>query len=203
METQIISALWSVVWDKLNASGFTLAQILILIALLFFYYKGFKPLSKTISDIKDKLSDIHNAGWEMQNHLGKSTRGKLEPLHKLNKLTWANSNSPFVLNDRGSRLAEKSGIKDIVSKNLTELIDKVEKTKPISGYDVERCSFEVLGEFIQSNMEFQKQIKDFIFNHPVFEDKEVGLGDIFFVGSIQIREEYFKKHPEIKEETSG
>lgn len=67
-------------------------------------------------DIKSEVTDLHNATKEIQSHLSGRTRtNRLNPIHPIDKLTWATSNSPFELGARGLELAQKSGISSIAS----------------------------------------------------------------------------------------
>lgn len=192
--------MWDFFWEQLGttltSNGFSTAQFFLFLAFFLFWKYNFIPMSKAIKEIKDSFSNLHNAGLEMQNHLGKGKKGRLDPIHKLDRLSWAVSHSPFQLNDMGENLYKSSGLEDVIKRYGDRLLKKMYENKPSTGYDVEKCSFHAIEEFVLSEKEIETNIKNFIYKNPVFEGKEVGLGDIFFVGSIKLRDMYFEKHPE-------
>ena len=196
---KIIEQIWDPLWAKLVAIGLDFGQILVLACFAVFYKYAFRPLTKKVNDIKCHFEEFYNAGLEIQTHLGKSKGGgKLSPMFKLtSKLNWADSNSPFVLNEKGEGLMKASGMDKIVSDNIPALISMLEKLKPETKYDVDMASVKALGDFVHENEEIEKQIKSFIHNNPVYEGNEVNFGDLFFVGSLPLAQEYFKKHPEL------
>lgn len=192
----IVNILISIV-DWCVSHGFSVAQITLLLLTILFYFKSFSPLVKKVNSIKTNFDDLHNATREIQLHL-KTKRGGLTPMHGLEKLNWANSNSPFILNQRGEWLSEESGIREIINTNSASLIGALEKDGPSNGYDVELFAMKEVANYVESNLEISKKIKDFIYKNPVYETKEIGLNDIYFVGSMILRDLYLQKHTEIK-----
>jgi len=179
--------------DWLQYFGITPEQItpLVLFALVAWWWY--------FRDLKQEVVDIYHASREMQLHLEKDGGAtRLTPMHRLNKLTWAAGNSPLELNALGKGLAHDSGIEKMVQDNDVELIGLVEDKNPPTALDVEQCSSKILSEFVLGNKLLEKEIKDFVFNHPVYKEKEISLNDIFFVGGLLLRDAYFERHPELK-----
>lgn len=150
-----------------------------------------------LRDVKQEVNDLHYATKEIQNHLLKSGKKGFEPTHVLDKVAWAKSKSPFTLNERGSSLASESGMDSIIEENEEELVAHIELKKPTTGFDVEQYAFQVVNDFVEKNTEIITIVKRFIYNNPVFEEKEISLEDVYFVGSLILRDKYLKKHPEI------
>lgn len=194
---EILDSFFSIV-NWFIAQGFNAGQITIIILGTFFYFKAFSPLLKKVNEIKNNFDDLHNATREIQVYLKNKKGGLANPVHGLEKLSWANSNSPFVLNPRGQWLSEKSGIAEVVRNNSEVLVKILENNNPLNGYDVESLAIKEVANYVEANVDIIQKIKDFIYKNPVHESKEIGLNDIYFVGSIVLRDLYLEKHPEIK-----
>lgn len=96
--------------------------------------------------------------------------------------------SPKVLNEKGEKILEESGIKEIIDNNKSELIKKLKDKKLENLLDIETQSFYVLKN--RENQKIFNSIKDYIYKNP-----NVNIDVIFLVGSIYLRDEYFKKYP--------
>lgn len=103
------------------------------------------------------------------------------------------SNSPIVLNDRGKKLVEESGFKEIYESIKDELIRKIEEKKPHFRYDVQGASILVLYELRAIDYEPFNRIKTYCFNNGV------EYSEVLSAGSILLRDYYLEKHPEIKD----
>jgi hypothetical protein len=196
-------------WAKLqNISWMTLLSTLFvtLIAFLLVYFIIIDPLKKKNKNIEDKIDsslkglkeitqDIFNAVRELQQNSGSECVHTLSPKASSD---WAMAGSPLKLNVSGKILLEKSGIDKIIDVNIEKLILMLEGLTLNTAYDVQTKSFSILGDFILETAEFEKKIKNFVFNNPTVENRNIGFSDVIFVGSLLLRDEYLKKHPELK-----
>jgi hypothetical protein len=154
---------------------------------------NFEWIKKNMQNIFDILRELHDAVREIQVRVGG------EFVHTLSPKAidgWAISGSPLKLSEAGKNLLKKSTIDEIVSENAEKLILKIEELKLTTAYDVQDKSFSVLAEFVLKTPELEKRIKDFVFNNPVVEDRHIGFRDVIYVGSLQLRDEYLKRHSE-------
>jgi len=179
-------------FNFLETQGVNGGVALILVCLFGGYLWLLKP---DIKKIKTTVTDLHNATRENQ----QTVFPKKKPLHFLEKLTWSHANSPLQLNKRGKTLLEKSGMDRIVESNMPRLIKLLLETKPQTSYDVQENAFHVLSGFVSDEEKISKQVKTFIYNTPQIDEKEIGIPDLVYVGSLVLRDQYLKEHSEIKE----
>mgnify|MGYP000512285881 CR=1 FL=1 len=190
--------------------GLDKGQVTFLVVLVGLYYFFVKPnfiqqrksllkLEKSMYDVKEKFSEAHNATREMQLFLKR--KRTFSPLHNLEKLQWARSNSPYSLNASGEQLLKMSGIDLIILQNedrILEILDeRLQEIDTVTGYDIEKCALVSMACFAEESQEAIRHIKEFVYNHPTVDGREIDLKDIYFVGSLQIRDIYFKRHPEL------
>ena len=203
----VLIALWN--WARSQEiSWMTLITTLFvsLIVLIIFYFFVIEPVKKKNKAIEDKIDgnfsllkkttlDIFDAVRELQLKTGSECLHALSP-----KATgeWAVSGSPLKLSVSGKKLLTESNIDKLVQDNIEKLIPKIEELKLNTAYDVQVKSFSVLGDFVLKTPELEKKIKEFAFNNPVVEGKNIGFSDIIFVGSILLRDAYLSRHPELK-----
>src|SRR5437667_196632 len=91
---------------------------------------------------------------------------KWTPQHALpNKPACSTANSPLDLNPSGRKLLAESGIGEVVVSNLKELIGTLESKNPKTAYDVQKCSFEILTDFVFGKENILKSVKDFAYNN--------------------------------------
>ncbi len=179
------------------------SPVLFLIVLCFMvlYYFFLNPIKKNIGGIrkevklvKSEVANIYNATRETQKCIKENF--KTELMHDLpNKSSWASSNSPLQLNEKGGELLNISGAKEFIDKNIAVLLEKIKNKTLVAEYDVERESFTLLLESINQDNEFDKKIKKFLYNNPQFDGKNIDFRDIIFVGAIYIRDKYLEKYP--------
>ena len=103
--------------------------------------------------------------------------------------------SPRKLSELGSELYQKSGMQAVLEENMCVFVEKIENEKPTSALDVEDLAYSVL--FGDTSELFFKPVKDWIFNHPVFNEMDIDMSAICYVASFELRDAYLKKHPEI------
>jgi len=109
--------------------------------------------------------------------------------------------SPTRLSVVGIKLLKESGGMKLIDENIDLFISSLKSTLPKTALDVENNSFEVL--FKNSDTEMFREVKDFIYNNPVYEGTQINLTSIVKISSIYLRDKYFEKHPDILEESAG
>lgn len=161
-----------------------------------FYFTRFKPIEtevgkfKTHADCISHRSDID----ELRNIVRNIERILLQKDNKLiDKLSI--SRSPRQLNDSGNKLYEDSGAKRLMEEKAAEFIEHLEKRMPITALDVETESQSVLLSL--SDEDYFVQIKTFIYNNPRYQDINIDLLTICYVMSLELRNLYLQKYPEI------
>lgn len=172
--------------------------------LLFFLAVGFyinkswiKPLSTKIGAVESNLALVNNAVAEIQKNT--KYRWKVEPQFPLEmRPKWSEAKSPIVLNERGWRLLEASGTKQIIEAHLEKLIKELETTSPKTAYDVQNNAYIVFGNLVVNEQAIQDSFKNFVYNNPKFEGLDIELNDIVYVGAIELRNKYLKRHPELR-----
>ncbi len=185
----------------LTAHGFTFGQITTITILGVFYFFDFRSFKKSMlgqaREIKNKITDLNNATLEVQSHVSNNGRAKLKPIHPVEKLTWSVAHSPLQLNEKGAKLFTQSGMEEIINKNSDTLLLLLSETAPTTAFDAEKNSFQVIDCFVKENKEIENIFKTFVYNHPVFEGNELSLGDIYYVGSLELRNRYLALHKEL------
>ena len=138
-----------------------------------------KRIDKDLDDIKKDTKSISEKIF------------KMEPqVEKLWKRAFAPGHSPRMLNEEGQRVFNQSGIKDIFSKNLENLITDIENYNPKKAYQVEELAEKVM-QSLKENPNILESLKEKAYRAGVDVDT------ILFVGSIHLRDKYIEKHPEI------
>ena len=103
--------------------------------------------------------------------------------------------SPRKLSELGDELYQKSGMKVLLNANMDHFVGKIENEKPIAALDVEDLAYSVL--YNETSEPIFKPVKDWLFNNPVFRELDIDLSAICYVASIELRDVYLKKHPDI------
>ena len=180
----------------LNEWGLVSEDTVPLLFLLALFYLAlhrfqFKKILQAHGDLKEKLGDLHHASMEMQKYLRRKSTD-YDPIHTLEKLNWSSAQSPLDLNESGRTLLAASGLKTIIEEHVDELLRELANEEPDTKYDVEQSAHDVLWEFLEDHGDLLNQLKDFVYEHPLFEDKPLSLGAIMFVGSLMLRDAYLK-----------
>lgn len=102
--------------------------------------------------------------------------------------------SPKQLNAFGQKLLEESGMKEIIDNNIDKFLEKLKKEGPQISQDVENLSFYVIKEI--ENTETDVPLRNYIYNNS-----DMNMHSIIFVGSIYLRDKYFEKHPKLFEKS--
>jgi hypothetical protein len=142
---------------------------------------------------------MNNAVCELQHHI--SERHGKSWIHRLETRSgnWSVSKSPLALNSEGKGLLQASGMDKIVRENLDELLDDVTDSLPDTAYDVQIESFVVLSDFLNDNNEILKQLKNYLYKNPQYNETHLELNDLIYVGGLELRNAYLEKHPELTE----
>lgn len=105
------------------------------------------------------------------------------------------SNSPKQLNEKGEKLLEESGIKDIIEDHIDNFIEGLEKERLKTAHDIELRSFYLLKE--SENTDIAIPLKKYLYDNPHGD-----INTILLAGSIYLRNKYLEKHPELLEKKS-
>lgn len=158
---------------------------------------GINNVGKEVGGIKTEINSIYNATRELQKCIREGMKKEL--LHDLpNKSIWANSSSPLHLNDSGRNLLFSSGAKKMIDESEKSLVKKLNDKNIQTAYDLEKEALMVIDDFISSDREKDRKIKNFLYNNPKFLGNVIDFRDIIFVGSIYLRDKYLGKYPELE-----
>ena len=151
----------------------------------------FKDNDNFHKEIIDKTQAVLNRLDAIERYLIKNTDAEYNEFTRMN--------SPRQLNEKGRRLFTESGSEDFLLRNKEALLRllgiELGKIKNVTALDVESCSRRVcLG--VSGNESF-KDIKNYIYTHPQFEDTDITVETIAFLMGLELRNEYLKLHPEI------
>lgn len=109
--------------------------------------------------------------------------------------SFAVSNSPLQLNQLSKDLMADSGADKILEDQKGYLVSQIEKIDPSTAYDVEESAYRVL--LLSSSESWFNPIKTFIFNNPVYKERNINLDVFCFIMSLPLRDHYLGKHREI------
>lgn len=199
----------SYLFSFLDALGFKVEDIvpqltMLGLGLVIFHIFSVKPISDNINRTQKCVNDINNASREMQSKLvllisKTNSIDDWNPLHSLEeKLDWSTMNSPMFLNDDGRELLSKSPMGKFLKDHEKELRRYIENKNPTTAYDVQKYAREYLPQFVLKDEKIVKEIKDFIYNNPIFNNKELEIPAILFVGTLELRDRYLDNHPNLK-----
>lgn len=111
--------------------------------------------------------------------------------------TFAKSNSPLQLNQNAVKLMSDSRADIILDEHKDDLITKIQELRPATAYDVEQHAYRVL--IMSSDEQWFIPLKDYIFNHPIFQGQSINVDVICFIMSLPLRNYYLETHPEIEQ----
>ena len=103
--------------------------------------------------------------------------------------------SPRKLSDPGRELYQISGIQNVFEDNMQFFVEELEKIHPKTALDVEDSAFSVL--LNSKSEDIFIPVKDWLYNNPLFHELDIDMSAICFVASLELRDVYLKKHPEI------
>jgi len=108
---------------------------------------------------------------------------------------YAKSHSPITLNDDGVKVYNTINGESILTGLYPQLKKALDNKSPKSALDVENFSFDVLIAF--KDDEIFKQVKDFVYNNPNFNNKKLSFTDCLFIISLKLRDKYLSEHQEL------
>jgi hypothetical protein len=107
--------------------------------------------------------------------------------------------SPRQLTPVGRRLFEESRAEDILNveedKLMERLSHKLSELEAATALDVELYAIYVCLE--ASDRVTFVPMKNYIYNHPVYEDVNISLGALSTLMGLELRDRYLKLHPEL------
>ena len=108
--------------------------------------------------------------------------GDIKPKVKiLWELQFSESHSPMTLNEKGKVILNKSGVKELVDKGLSQLIESIQEKSPKNAYQVQEFAREVMVS-IKNNATLLPQLQKGAF------DTGVDVDSVLLVGSIYLRD---------------
>lgn len=98
--------------------------------------------------------------------------------------------SPMVPSELGSTLLLDSGVRSVISEKSFKdwFFALVDKHSPKSGYEVEQKVFAVLVE--TQNDPRWNAVKEYVFNHPIVNDRPLTMERLLVIASWVLRAEY-------------
>jgi hypothetical protein len=146
-----------------------------------------------ISTIKNDVENVRDVVVEISKILKRKKKNKLSQM-ALQKL------SPYRLTEIGQIFLEKTYGKACVDANADFFISELEKTLPLTAYDVEENAYSVLMR--NTSKPAFNDIKNFVYISPEEMDFdgvkiEISLSSIIQAMSIYLRDLYLEKHPEL------
>jgi hypothetical protein len=108
---------------------------------------------------------------------------------------YSEGHSPRTLNEKGKKLYRESGAEALFEKMKTTWVQELMAKKCDSLLALEGQALQLLLE--KKAESTYKELQDFAYQHPTFENTPLTYTDIIFVLSLQLRDEYLKIHPEL------
>jgi hypothetical protein len=172
-------------WGKIGVFVAIIIPGLGLVVTAMFAYFRLGAVEKAIDndikpDIKSLRSKIDKSNTDLAGRIDK-VHGILLSL-KLDQSGAVENNSPRVLTEKGERILEESGIKEIVEDKLGDIITTVKDRKPENAYRAEQCIIEYVRE-LAKDKDLKERIETGAFNSGTTVDV------VLFVGAIYIRDQ--------------
>lgn len=111
--------------------------------------------------------------------------------------------SPRRLNEKGVELFEQFGGREFLDANGDMLMERMSAKSPRTALDVEQVALEVLYETLDNDIYNEIKLKVYnsknitIENNGKTEEYSITMNDICFIFSIDLRDRYLSKHPEV------
>jgi len=196
-------------WDK---SPFIAIMLLAIVATIIivrkidkFLYKQIDPLEQTINNHSEILKKFE----EHSDCLAHKESIKIID-NKLNAIIiilaskfpdtapqLTITHSPRQLTDIGRKLYKDSGASKMLEENIDYFIESLNKLDIKTAFDVETQSLSLL--LTSSDMPIFVDIKNWVYNNSEFEGINITFSEVCFVSSIELRNEYLKRNPEIEQ----
>jgi hypothetical protein len=144
-------------------------------------------MHKTSAFMDEVLPDILS-GFE-ENSLIK--KGTLAEWMKVRTRNLTVTHSPVSLNEKGAKLMQDSGMKNVIDENIALFVAQIEESEQNkTPLDVEKLAFYVLKK--RENDDCMNIVKNYLYNNPKEE-----IDTLIFLGGIYLRDKYFEKHPDL------
>ncbi|HSW66194.1 MAG TPA: hypothetical protein VLI54_03595 [Bacillota bacterium] len=155
------------------------------------YYRLGAVESAIDKDVKPELGalkkKVDKAATDLGSRIDKATE-RIDKVHdmllsiKLEQSGAVEGNSPRALTEKGERILNESGIKEIVDSRLGEIVTSVQARKPENEYRTEQYVIETVREFGR-DQKLKDTIEEGAFNSGTTVDV------VLFVGAIYIRDQ--------------
>lgn len=170
------------------------------IGVIFAMGQQWGAVKNDIRSIKDDLVKHTGETTAQQTSLSRISRDLNALINVLREKEFINSSfaeahSPKVLSLKGNKLNNESGAKVVFELIKDEKLQELENRSFASLLDVENCAIGVMLN-MKDDPRFT-EVKNFVYNHPVFEGTPLRFADVLFVLGLQLRDYYFARHPEI------
>lgn len=164
-----------------------------------FYFVRFCDIEKKICDIdeiKKKIDDevspvlvkINSTSDRIARYI--ITKDSLNP-------TFFSAGSPIELNTFAKEVLTESGAKNFIDNSFDFLSSKIDERNPKSALDIQQLAISVIFDLVDT--EAFSKVKDFVYNNPKYKEQGIDMSIIINISALYFRDEYFKKHPELKE----
>ena len=183
------------------------------------YHSSVEDVKKTVNNLdckahREEIDELKKVGQTVQN-MGEQLNEIAKWIMNKDRATisvLSRKCSPRQMTKIGRQVFKESKAEETLDNNLDFFLQLVEDKKPTTPFDVEDISLEVLASNL-SNPLFKK-IKEYLYYQPdvkVYKDEEgkeievrVSMFAILKLMSLELRDKYLEKHPEInkKEETN-
>jgi len=164
-----------------------------------FYFVRFRDIEKKVCDvdgIKKKIDDeigpvlvkINSTSDRIARYI--ITKDSLNP-------AFFSTASPIELNTFAKEVLTESGAKNFIDNSFAFLSSKIEERNPKSTLDIQQLAISVVFDLVDT--EAFSKVKDFVYNNPKYKEQGIDMPIIINIAALYFRDEYFKKHPELKE----
>lgn len=168
------------------------------------FYKDTKDNNRKFGEIEGSLNKIDEDNnkkfGEIEGSLNRIDKGFttlnqiLLEKNVISKSCYSEENSPRVINKIGLKLYSESGAEKLFDNIKDELLLELEKKHFDSLLELERSSLDVLMDKM-NDIRF-KDIQNFAFEHPTFDNNPLTYTDLLFIMSLKLREAYREKYPQ-------
>lgn len=169
-----------------------------------FYHTRFRPIEANVNDLKGHVNDLksksncvkHESEIKTLTDIVRNVEKILlrKDATLMNELSI--TKSPRQLSESGRRLFVDSGCCAFLDEFTESFLDKLEGRKPITALDVENESHSLLLSL--SDEDYFKPIKNFLYNNPRYNEIDIDINTLCFIMSLELRNLYLAKHPEIE-----
>jgi len=156
-----------------------------------FYFVRFRDIEKKVCDvdgIKKKIDDEIGPVLVKIN----STSDRIARY-----IITKDSLNPAFFSTFAKEVLTESGAKNFIDNSFAFLSSKIEERNPKSTLDIQQLAISVVFDLVDT--EAFSKVKDFVYNNPKYKEQGIDMPIIINIAALYFRDEYFKKHPELKE----